>query len=150
MEQFFDANGICNASKKRSIFFSTIGPNAYQLLASLVALEKPGAKTYAELKEVMEQNLNPPPVEAVFQYRFHSRVRQPRETVAGFVAKLQDIARKCKFGTALSDILRDQLVYGINDEMIQRSLLMEVDLTLEKALKIAQGLEVAEGCTKEL
>ena len=39
-------------SKKRSIFLSAIGPKAYQLLASLIAPEKPGIKMYAELKEV--------------------------------------------------------------------------------------------------
>ena len=48
-EQFFEANGINDVSKKRSIFLSAIGPKAYQLLASLIA---PGVKTYAELKEV--------------------------------------------------------------------------------------------------
>ena len=51
-EQFFEANGINDVSKKRSIFLSAIGPKAYQLLASLIAPEKPGVKTYAELKEV--------------------------------------------------------------------------------------------------
>ena len=51
-EQFYEANGINDVSKKRSIFLSAIGPKAYQLLASLIAPEKPGVKTYAELKEV--------------------------------------------------------------------------------------------------
>ena len=45
-EQFFEANGINDVSKKRSIFLSAIGPKAYQLLASLIAPEKPGVKTY--------------------------------------------------------------------------------------------------------
>ena len=51
-EQFFEANGINDVTKKRSIFLSAIGPKAYQLLASLIAPEKPGVETYAELKEV--------------------------------------------------------------------------------------------------
>eukprot|EP00731_Ephydatia_muelleri_P007784 Em0004g122a len=51
-EQFFEANGINDVSKIRSIFLSAIGPKAYQLLASLIALKKPGVKTYAKLKEV--------------------------------------------------------------------------------------------------
>ena len=55
-EQFFEANGINDVSKKRSIVLSAIGPKAYQLLASLIAPEKPGVKTYAELKEVCSIN----------------------------------------------------------------------------------------------
>eukprot|EP00731_Ephydatia_muelleri_P007772 Em0004g110a len=51
-EQFFEANGINDVSKKRSIFLSAIGMKAYPLLASLIAPMKPGVKTYAELKEV--------------------------------------------------------------------------------------------------
>ena len=41
---FFGANGVSDASKKRSVLLSTIGPKAYQTLASLVAPETPGGK----------------------------------------------------------------------------------------------------------
>lgn len=47
-------------------------------------------------------------------------------------------------------MLRDRLVCGINDERVQKRLLVEVNLTFESALKISQGFEVAERCAKEI
>ena len=43
-------------------------------------------------------------------------------------------------------MIRDRLVVGVNDVNIQRKLLSEVGLTLERALAIAVGIETA---TKE-
>lgn len=50
----------------------------------------------------------------------------------------------------LTEMLRDRLVCGINDDRIQRRLLAESELTFEKALKIAQALETANKDVKDL
>jgi len=50
----------------------------------------------------------------------------------------------------LDKMLRDRLVWGINDESIQRKLLQEEDLTLQKALTLAQGSETAAKNVKEM
>ena len=47
-------------------------------------------------------------------------------------------------------MLRDRLVCGINHPAIQKTLLAEKDLTLDKALDIARALESAEKGTKDL
>eukprot|EP00731_Ephydatia_muelleri_P033589 Em0033g5a len=147
---FFGANGVSDASKKRSVLLSTIGPNAYQTLASLVAPETPGGKTYDELIKLMAEHLSPKPPVIVQRYRFHSRVRHQGESVSVYVTQLKELARKCEFGDALNDMLRDRLVCGINDERVQKRLLVEVNLTFDSALKISQGCEVAERCAKEI
>eukprot|EP00731_Ephydatia_muelleri_P024869 Em0016g1140a len=147
---FFGANGVSDASKKRSVLLSTIGPKAYQTLASLVAPETPGGKTYDELIKLMAEHLSPKPPVIVQRYRFHSRVRQLGESVSVYVTQLKELARKCEFGDALNDMLRDRLVCGINDERVQKRLLVEVNLTFDSALKISQGCEVAERCAKEI
>ncbi|KAL5516505.1 hypothetical protein EMCRGX_G001854 [Ephydatia muelleri] len=147
---FFGANGVSDASKKRSVLLSTIGPKAYQTLASLVAPETPGGKTYDELIKLMAEHLSPKPPVIVQRYRFHSRVRQQGESVSVYVTQLKELARKCEFGDALNDMLRDRLVCGINDERVQKRLLVEVNLTFDSALKISQGCEVAERCAKEI
>ena len=126
---FFGANGVSDASKKRSVLLSTIGPKAYQTLASLVAPETPGGKTYDELIKLMAEHLSPKPPVIVQRYRFHSRVRQQGESVSVYVTQLKELARKCEFGDALNDMLRDRLVCGINDERVQKRLLVEVNLT---------------------
>ena len=45
-------------------------------------------------------------------------------------------------------MLRERLVCGINHPAIQKTLLAEKDLTLDKAVDIARALETAEKGTK--
>ena len=47
------------------------------------------------------------------------------------------------YGETLNDMLRDRKVCGVRDEHIQRCLLAEGNLTLQKALDIAQSMERA-------
>ena len=63
--------------------------------------------------------------------------------MATFVAKLRRLAEHCQFGQTLDDMLRDRLVCGIADGRVQRRLLTEPELTLKKALKLAQAQETA-------
>ena len=47
-------------------------------------------------------------------------------------------------------MLCDHLICGINHPAIQKTLLAETDLTLDKALDIAQALKATEKGTKDL
>lgn len=59
LEGFFDANGITDADKKRSVFIAVVGPRSYNLLRNLVAPEKPKEKTLAQLIAVLTKHYNP-------------------------------------------------------------------------------------------
>ena len=119
---------------------SVIGPKAYKLLGSLIAPAKPGEKTYEELVKVMTQHHNPPPSEIVQRYKFHTRQRQPGETIAKYVSELRSLAQTCQFGTTLETMIRDRLVCGVNNDHIQRRLLSETELDLKKGLEWALGM----------
>ena len=147
---FFAANGVESAEKKRSIFLSVVGAATYKLLRSLVAPAKPGDKTYEELVKLLSAHFNPPPSEIVQRFKFHSRVREPGESVATFVSELRSLAEHCNFQSTLEDMLRDRIVCGINDHAIQQRLLGEEKLTFEKAMSTAQAMETAARNAKEL
>ena len=132
------------------VFLSVIGPTTYKLLASLIAPEKPGDKDYKELVKVVKEHHNPTPSEIVRIYKFHTRTRQPSETTTQFVAELRALAQYCNFGASLTDLLRDRIVCGINDDQVQRRLLSEKALTFEKALELAVSLETARKFVSEL
>ena len=67
-----------------------------------------------------------------------------------YVSELRSLAEHCNFGATLDLMLRDRLVCGINDDAIQRRLLAEQNLTFDKALTTAQGLEAAAKNLREL
>ena len=78
------------------------------------------------------------------RYKFNSRVRQPEESVAKFVAALRHLAIHCDYGDSLNDMLRDRLICGINDARIQRRLLAEAKVDFKRAMEIAQAMETAD------
>ena len=61
--------------------------------------------------------------------------------MATYVAELCSLAEFCDFGHTLEAMLHDRIVWGINDDTMQRCLLAEPGLTFKKSLEIAQGLE---------
>ena len=150
MDHFFAANDITDAGKKKSVFLAVIGPTTYSLLRNLVSPSKPGDKTFEELAKALQEHYNPTPSETVQRSKFHSRVRRQGESIAEFVAELRSLAEFCNFGTSLNDMLRDRLVCGINSSKVQQRLLAEKDLTLDKAVDLALGMETATKNVKEL
>ena len=80
----------------------------------------------------------------VQRFKFHTRKQRPGEPVATFVAELRHLTEHCDFGAILDDMLRDRLVCGIADVTIQRRLLAEDELTLEKAVQLVRTLETAD------
>lgn len=73
-------------------------------------------------------------------FRFFSRVRQPDETVADFIAELRRLAEDCNFANTLERMLQDRIVCSINN---QKKLLAEKKLTYRRAVELAQGIEAA-------
>ena len=93
------------------------------------------------------------------RFKFHSRFRKPGESVTAFVSELLSIAKFCNFRDMLETMLRDCIVCGINDSIIQRRLLSEKELSFKTAfacvscvtaLELAQGMELAAKNVREL
>ena len=143
LEQFFEANSITEAVKKRAILLTCIGPSTYRLLRSLVTPDKPDSKTFKDLVAVLKDHYDPKPSPIVERFKFNSRVRRPGESISTFISELRSLAEHCEYGSSLDDMLRDRLVCGINDTQIQRRLLAKKDLTFQLAREEALGQKVA-------
>ncbi|XP_032363557.1 uncharacterized protein LOC116676762 [Etheostoma spectabile] len=66
------------------------------------------------------------------------------------VAELRRLAQDCKYGDTLQQMLRDRIVCGINEDLIQRRLLAETDLTFDRALSTAVAAETANRNAQDL
>ena len=62
--------------------------------------------------------------------------------MATFVNELRGIASKCEYGL-LNENLRDMLVAGVNNDMIQQRLLQNPGLTFQTALTTCLAMETA-------
>ena len=59
------------------------------------------------------------------------------------MADLRRLAITCDFGEFLNQALRDRFVCGLKSEQVQKCLLAEADLTIKRAVELAQAKEAA-------
>ena len=81
LEQYFVANDVTDAAKKRAILLSVCG-TTYKLIRSLVVPDKPTDKSYADIVSLLQNHFNPAPAITVQRFKFNSRSRQNGENVA--------------------------------------------------------------------
>ena len=85
----------------------------------------------------MKAHYKPKVIVIYERYKFYSRPQNSGESVADYIAGLKALAHACDFGTTLTDMLRDRFVMGLANETTQQLLLMEADLTFNKAVDMA-------------
>lgn len=141
--QYFIANDVEDQGKQRAILLSVIGQAGYGLLRKLCVPEKPADKSFKDLCGLMARHQNPRPSVIMQRFRFNTRFQQPGESIAMYLAELRKLAEYCEYGTTLSEMLRDRLVCGTNNDQVQRRLLSERKLTYEKAREMAIAMETA-------
>ena len=85
LDYLFTANGITDGERKRAIMLTTIGPESYKTLRSLIAPTNLGEISYRELADKMKSHYSPAPSEIVQRFKFNSRFRNPGELLSTFV-----------------------------------------------------------------
>ena len=95
----------------------------------------------------VKEHKEPQPSVIVRRFQFNTRKQYAGESISEYVAVLRKVAEYCNFGDSLNEMLRDRL---ITETTVQKLLLAEKDLTLDKAMSLAQSVEIAEKGAKDL
>jgi len=157
IEQFFLANELGeivptdnNAAavtkrqeKRKAILLSLIGPETYSLLRNLVSPDKPADKSFHDITTALQNYYAPKPSSTVQRFKFNTTIRKPGESVAQFLSALRKVAEHCEF-TDLQERLKDQFLYGIQNDRMKKRLLQQENLTLQKAYDLALAQEMTE------
>lgn len=82
------------------------------------------------------------------QHRFLSRVQNETESIGNYVAALRNLTSHCDFtcdcNASIADLfLRAQFIRGVKNSNIREKLLLEKELTFNKAVEIALSLETS-------
>ncbi len=128
------ATNAIDQEKVVPTFLSVMGPKTFTLLCNLLQPEKPGEKMYDQIVNTLKAHFSPKPLVIAERFWFHRRNQLEGEAVTMFVAVLKKLAEHCEFGDVLNDTLRDRLVCGLRSEGIQKRLLTESKLTLQRAI----------------
>ena len=137
LSYYFVANGIDDADKKRAILLSACGAATYKLLKTLVAPAELTTKSFAELVQLAKEHYTPKPSIIMCRFKFNSAFREQGESISAFVTRLRDLATSCEYGESATELIRDRLVCGVRDDVLQRTLLAVPKLTYDKAYELA-------------
>ena len=151
LESYFIANDIKDEKKQVAVLLTLMGTLAYNLLRSIVAPTKPKDLKFKEVTTALEQHFHQRKVSFLNDSVSTSESKHPQEPdyISDYIAVLRKLSEHCKL-RLLDTALRDRLVCGLSNENAQKLLLAEIDLTLKKAIEIAQAMEAADIQSKEL
>ena len=150
LSHYLAANGVTDDAKKRSFLLSACGTPTYKLIRTLVAPAAVTDKSFNEIAELVQNHYQPRPSVIMRRFRFNTCVRHQGEGITAFIARFRDLASHCEYGEATAELIRDRLVCGIRNDVLQRSLLAVTKLTFEKACELALLHESAEENSKVL
>ncbi|KAJ8030724.1 hypothetical protein HOLleu_27211 [Holothuria leucospilota] len=77
------------------------------------------------------------------RYTFRQRAQGQGESINTFISNLRELAKSCDFGQKHDEMIRDQLIEKTNSRKICERLLVEENLTLDKAITLPQRVEAA-------
>ena len=138
------------SGKQRAIFLSCCSATTDGFIRSLATPHKPNVISYQELVKRVTAHFNPRPSKIVARFKFNSHSQELGETIADYVSELRKLSEFCEFGQSLDDMLCDRPVCGLAEQRVQQRLLAERDLTFDRAMKIAQAMEIAVRETRDL
>ena len=121
--EYFTANEVEGAAKKRAILLSVVGAPTYQLIRNLVAPNKPTEHTFEELVKLVQGYYQPNQSVIVHKSKFNSHAQQQGESIATFVSELRRLSEHCRYGESLEEMLRDRIVCGTANNQLQKRLL---------------------------
>lgn len=136
MDHLLKFNKISD-DEKVSFVIGLCGAELYKIIKSICAPKKPDEMKYTELQKALKGYFDPKVNETGERYKFQSRVRKSEESVSDFIIELKILSETCAFpGSYLEQALRDQLVFGVNNQQIRQK------LTFHKACQIAKSMEM--------
>ena len=133
-----------------AVLLSAMDEETYAILRNLLAPTLPKENTFDQIVKTLADHFEPQRLVIAERFRFHRRNQHPDKSVAEFVAELRRLTRGCEFKDHLDEALRDRFVCGIQNEATQKRLLSEPNLDFNKAIEIAQTMEVAARNAQQL
>src|SRR5277367_839719 len=151
LDVYFLCNDVEDDKKQGYKLLTLGGKDLYTLARSLTAPAKPQEKGYAALVTLLNGHFIPTPNKTTERYKFSQRSQVEGETVAQYLAELRRLAMTCEFApTELDSRICDRLVVGLRDTHITDKLLNEKDLSLTKAVELANKCEASKKSLQEL
>lgn len=148
------AKGVTDAKQKEAILLHVGGirlQEVYFTLPDLTQEEGNNLDAYEKAIKKLDAYFEPKVNEAYERHKFRKLKQQQGESVAHFVSKLRIQSELCNFNSTAEreKNVRDQLIDGCISDKLKKLLLEKGnELTLDKAINIANSLELVQRQTE--
>lgn len=122
---------------KTALLLSCIGDRALKLYNTF-ELEKTCKDDIAKVLKKFDEHFLPEKNITYERYKFFTRNQKPNETYEDYIVELRDLSATCEFGSLTESLIKDRLVYGIQDIAVKDRLLRTKNLKLSTAADICR------------
>ncbi len=131
--------------RRRAVLLHCLGTEG-QLFYSLPNI----STTFKDAEAALKAYFVPKTNIVAEHHTFRKCCQAPHETVIQYVAALRELVVTCEFGACADEMIRNQLVENVLSPRIRERLLLETDLTLDRAVTIANQIESASDQAKSI
>ncbi|RDH88672.1 MAG: hypothetical protein DIZ79_14650, partial [endosymbiont of Lamellibrachia luymesi] len=109
------------------------------------------SSSFQKTKELLTDYFTPKSNVPYNRHMFHRAEQHEGETVGQFVTRLRQLASSCDYGNNVDEYIRDQVIDRCRSDSLRTKLLAAgKDLTLNRAIEIAQTRESSERQAKDM
>ena len=112
LANYFEANGVAEDKKKRSILLNALDEEAYRLNFSHFSPATPEEKTYVEVVEALDNHFKRGRCPFAERFKFYEATKRKSEGPTEWAARIRRLALGCEFGGILDTVLGDKFICG--------------------------------------
>lgn len=139
-DAYASLNKITDDTDKVNLFLSALTTETTALLRTLCTPDEPTTKTIKELKDKLQNHLDPKPSKRMERVKFRERFQTDEETIPEYVAALKQLSTHCEFANLEEEII-DQLCLGAKEKAIRVKLGTMKTLTYSDCIETATVME---------
>ncbi|KAK0139061.1 hypothetical protein N1851_024415 [Merluccius polli] len=129
---------------KVAILLHTVGEEALEVYNTLTVTPAGANATMEEVLKAFKDYCSPQKNIVFERHQFWSHTMSTGISVDRFITELRQKSKNCEFGRNEEDMIRDKLVFSINDTRLKERLLRDNELTLRKAIDTCRSAELAK------
>jgi hypothetical protein len=134
-----------------AVLLTLLGEEGMEIYRTFTYEDPAHKDDIAKVKEKFKEYYTPRINVTYERYKFLKRKQADGEPFETFLTSLMNLASSCNYdGSEKNNIIRDQIVIGLNSDTVRRDLLYEEKLSLEKAIAICRNKEVTAHYSEDM
>ena len=129
---------------KIAILLHTVSEEALEVYNTLTIIPDGDEETMEEVLQAFTDYCSPQKNVVFERHQFWSHAMSAGISVDRFITELRQKSKDCEFGRNEDDMIRDKLVFSINDIRLKERLLRDNALTLRRAMDTCRSAELAK------